>query len=241
MKVVTDLYTKVILTIIALCLLFNIIRDIRVIPDTYAQTNSVSNQAPIIAPVDNKLRTNSDGSINVRLVAADVMEVKPAYGATFSVEPKSGNTRFSVEPYSSSTKFTVEPSSYSSNYFKVEPANNAVFGVKPANSNASFKVEPSSGAVFTVREQAISSLIDEEKFPTMHVYPNPARTELYIEYEYQPSDSKFITVYNINGVLVDKKPIDTGTEKQILDVRNYSPGTYIYTLGKKAGKFIVQH
>lgn len=238
MKVNTDLYTKVVLTVIALCLLFDFLKDMRIIPDIHAQTPSVINTAPVIAPVESKLRTNEDGSINVRLVAADVMEIKPAYGATFRIEPSS-----------SSTKFAVEPAPYTSNSFKVEPTSSAVFAVKSASNssfkvepawNKSFEVKPASGAIFTVKEQTTSSVVEEEYFPTLNVYPNPAQSELYIEYDYLPDNAKHLLVYNLNGELMEKILVDSGANKHVLNVSNYNEGIYLYVLGKLSGKFMVK-
>ncbi len=63
----TDRYTKFIFTIIAICLVIIVIRDLEIIPKAHANTIPVSNYGVI--PV------NTDGSITVRLSNADEIDV----------------------------------------------------------------------------------------------------------------------------------------------------------------------
>lgn len=68
----TDRYTKIVLTIIAACLVINILEKIDIMPKAYA--NSTDNTVPTgsnyaVVPV------NEDGSINVTLKAAAPMDV----------------------------------------------------------------------------------------------------------------------------------------------------------------------
>ncbi|GAA4277098.1 hypothetical protein [Aquimarina mytili] len=63
----TDKYTKFIFTIIAICLVIIVIRDLEIIPKAHANTTSAINYG--IIPV------NSDGSITVRLSNTDEIDV----------------------------------------------------------------------------------------------------------------------------------------------------------------------
>lgn len=63
----TDHYTKFIFTIIAICLVIIVIRDIELIPKVHANNIPVNNYSLI--PV------NSDGSINVRVSNMDEIDV----------------------------------------------------------------------------------------------------------------------------------------------------------------------
>ncbi|GAA4274086.1 hypothetical protein U6A24_00895 [Aquimarina gracilis] len=63
----TDQYTKFIFTIIAICLVIIVIKDIELIPKAHANNIPVNNYG--IVPV------NSDGSINVRLISTDEISV----------------------------------------------------------------------------------------------------------------------------------------------------------------------
>ncbi len=69
----TDRYTKVVLTVIAICLVVNILEKIDIIPKAYAN-GSDNDMSPInsnyaIVPV------NEDGSINVTVKATAPMDV----------------------------------------------------------------------------------------------------------------------------------------------------------------------
>ncbi len=63
----TDSYTKFILSIIAICLIIIVIRDMDIIPKAYANNTTESNYG--ILPI------NNDGSITVRLSNTDEIDV----------------------------------------------------------------------------------------------------------------------------------------------------------------------
>ncbi|MEW7290859.1 hypothetical protein [Aquimarina sp. 2304DJ70-9] len=63
----TDKYTQFIFTVIAVCLVIIVIRDIEVIPKAHANNTSETNYG--IVPI------NNDGSITVRLSSADEIDV----------------------------------------------------------------------------------------------------------------------------------------------------------------------
>ncbi|AXT61021.1 hypothetical protein D1816_11910 [Aquimarina sp. AD10] len=63
----SDSYTKLILTVIALCLVIIVVRDIDIIPKAHA--NEVSNTKYGALPI------NEDGSITVRLSNSDQIDV----------------------------------------------------------------------------------------------------------------------------------------------------------------------
>ncbi len=63
----TDSYTKFIFTIIAICLVIIVIRDLEIIPKAHANTTATSNYGLI--PV------NDDGSITVRIGNTDEIDV----------------------------------------------------------------------------------------------------------------------------------------------------------------------
>ena len=70
----TDLYTKAVLTIIALCLAINILKDFDFIPKTYANDmktteNHLPNTNYAVVPV------NKDGTIDVNIKSSSTMDV----------------------------------------------------------------------------------------------------------------------------------------------------------------------
>ncbi len=219
MKVKVDLYTKVVLTVIALCLVFNVLKEVNVIPNIYAQegSNTTNNIAPITAPsVQSTLRTNDDGSINVRMVSADVIEVKPASNATFQVKPSSSST------------------------FEVKPSSNASFKVEPTSYKSAFKIEPANNAVFTVKQQTASIASEQARNSTLRVYPNPAKDNINIEYDNTSGAPDYLTIFDINGKVINNIPLEASSNILTLNISGYSPGVYIYRLNDESGKFIVR-
>jgi len=66
----TDSFTKTVLTVIAICLLVLVVKDLQIIPQAHANpiTTKVTNEAALnyaLIPV------NEDGSINVRLTSTE--------------------------------------------------------------------------------------------------------------------------------------------------------------------------
>lgn len=263
----TDLYTKIILTIIAVCLLFNVFSKLDIIPAVYAQSSNTN--TPELN--NSQLKTNLDGSINVRLSAAEIIEVRPASGSTFKVEPSSSSTRFSIEPYSSSTKFQIEPYS-SSTKFTVEPASSATFEVKPYY-NSTFKVEPYSSStkfsiepvssstkfsveptyssefkvkpasnytIFNVKQEGSSIATENIDEAALRIYPVPAKNELNIEYDLSSGVAQYLTICDVNGRMMSRIILTPDRNKTTLDVSKYPAGTYIYSCNAESGKFIVK-
>lgn len=63
----TDTYTKIILTVIAFCLVVIVVRQVNIVPEAQANQPAYTNYG--LVPL------NEDGSITVKLSPADVMDV----------------------------------------------------------------------------------------------------------------------------------------------------------------------
>jgi hypothetical protein len=66
----------------------------------------------------------------------------------------------------------------------------------------------------------------------INVYPNPTNGAIYVEYAFLTFDaSKFIEIYGINGVLIDR--IDLKQSAGLFSYnKSLSPGNYIIKVGK---------
>ncbi len=71
----TDMYTKFIFTLIAICLVIIVVRDLEIIPKAHANSSTGTTYGSI--PI------NSDGSINVRLSNTDEIDVNIKNIATY--------------------------------------------------------------------------------------------------------------------------------------------------------------
>ncbi|MFR9166704.1 MAG: T9SS type A sorting domain-containing protein [Dysgonomonas sp.] len=231
-----NLYTQVLLTVIAFCMIFNVLKDINIIPDIKANDNPNANLMTVQSA--NNIKTNSDGSINVKLASADVIEVKPSYGSVFKVEPNSSSTEFKVTTgYSSSLK--VEPKdSYTE--FNVTTRSSSSVKTEPYSYNTVYTVKPASNAVFTVKNQDnTNSLISQEyKNTPISVYPNPATD--YITFNYNTENDEYLTIFSIDGKMMDRVKLSASENNFSLNVTKYPQGNYIYAMNQSSGKFIVK-
>ena len=67
----TDMYTKAVLTIIALCLSVIVIKDLEIIPKAHAADNAITSVPINYAAIP----INEDGSINVRFANTETLDV----------------------------------------------------------------------------------------------------------------------------------------------------------------------
>ncbi|MBX7204375.1 MAG: hypothetical protein K1X81_03020 [Bacteroidia bacterium] len=102
----TDTYTKIVLTVIAICLTLNLFKEVDLFPRAFAGTNATHLTQTVAVPV------NADGSINVKLakqdlpIEVDIVKVNGnrifTYGgecpyATNVVRPnKAGKTNYTI-------------------------------------------------------------------------------------------------------------------------------------------------
>lgn len=73
----TDLYTKTILTIIAVCLTLNVVKDFDIIPSAYASNGSP--EATLLAPISETIDVrivdiNTSDELNVNLKSVDTYD-----------------------------------------------------------------------------------------------------------------------------------------------------------------------
>ena len=74
----TDLYTKTILTIIAICLTLNIVKDFEIIPSMYA-ANNPETASPTLAPISETIDVrivdiNTYDELNVNIKSVDTYD-----------------------------------------------------------------------------------------------------------------------------------------------------------------------
>jgi hypothetical protein len=65
----TDRYTKIVLTVIAFCLVVNTFEKLDILPKAYANTPSSTPSLPLSEPRYGLVPLNADGSINVKTVS----------------------------------------------------------------------------------------------------------------------------------------------------------------------------
>ncbi|MDR2914304.1 MAG: T9SS type A sorting domain-containing protein [Tannerella sp.] len=242
----TDLYTKIVLTVIALCLTFNILKDLQIIPGVHADSSKTVMPVNSLSAI-NLLKANEDGSLNVRLTSSEVVKVEPTSSAEFKVKPASGSS-FKVEPASGS-EFKVKPAS--GNAFKVEPDSYARFKVETPpysdfkvvvenSRSAPLYVAPASNAVFNVKQtNSTSNAIYDPAPVSTYAYPNPAREKINITYNATYS-GEYMTICSMEGKVMDHIPLDYSQNEVEINLSKYTSGIYIYNFNGNAGKFIVK-
>ena len=78
---------------------------------------------------------------------------------------------------------------------------------------------------------------ENTSFTTTPAYPNPATD--YIMIPVDMSLNAYLSIYNIDGKLVDNIVVPAGTKEYRLNLQSYAPGNYIYRLNGSAVKFTV--
>lgn len=71
-------------------------------------------------------------------------------------------------------------------------------------------------------------------------YPNPARSNITLPYELAEGETATMSIYNLNGQLIERFEIGSHFNQVQLNVNSYSPGIYLYEYKGKSNKFIVQ-
>ncbi len=114
------------------------------------------------------------------------------------------------------------------------------FTLTPASS-----IETAGGYTFSGRHGMVYKIHpnnlgidDNTTYTTAPCYPNPASDYLMI-----PSNlplNAYLTIYAIDGKVVENLIIPGGTKEYRLDLQGYAPGTYIYRLNGEAVKFTVR-
>ncbi len=77
------------------------------------------------------------------------------------------------------------------------------------------------------------------KYSNVNIYPNPAKSEVYIEFDNELVNSGILEVFNLNGEKLFEVTVDPMQNNIKLDIKNLSKGTYYLNLDNKAfGSFI---
>lgn len=71
-------------------------------------------------------------------------------------------------------------------------------------------------------------------------YPNPATSFINLPYELNEGETSTMNIYDINGRLIEQRPIGYHFGNIELNVSCYKAGTYIYEYNGKSNRFIVQ-
>ncbi len=89
-------------------------------------------------------------------------------------------------------------------------------------------------------DDSIGVSITEVEAPTMlPAYPNPATGEVHLPYQMEQSVAE-LSIYNIEGRLVEKRTVYGNSAEAVIDITNYPKGVYVYRLGGVARKFVVK-
>jgi len=71
-------------------------------------------------------------------------------------------------------------------------------------------------------------------------YPNPANTVITLPYKLEQGEMSVMSIYSINGQLIETKQIDYVFDKILLNVSGYAKGMYIYEVNGVSSRFVVK-
>lgn len=86
----------------------------------------------------------------------------------------------------------------------------------------------------------VTNVNQNKKEVSMSAYPNPATSFINLPYELNEGETSTMNIYDINGRLIEQKPIGYHFNKVVLETSDYKAGTYIYEYNGKSNRFIVQ-
>lgn len=79
----------------------------------------------------------------------------------------------------------------------------------------------------------------ESSEDNMTPYPNPSQDIIHLTYN-NTGKATSLRIYDVNGKLMEKSPVDSNTSEYVLDVSGYPKGVYFYEIEGKAKSFIVK-
>lgn len=82
------------------------------------------------------------------------------------------------------------------------------------------------------------AIFENPELPLFHIYPNPAKDQLYIEFVDPNAVAPSVKIYNSLGTIVFQENIHSKSET--IDISNLSAGFYYVTIDKYCQKFIKQ-
>lgn len=71
-------------------------------------------------------------------------------------------------------------------------------------------------------------------------FPNPARSNITLPYELEDGETATMSIYNLNGQLIERFEIGSHFNQVQLNVNSYSSGIYLYEYKGRSNKFIVR-
>ena len=86
----------------------------------------------------------------------------------------------------------------------------------------------------------VTNVNQNKKEVSMSAYPNPAISFINLPYELNEGETSTMNIYDINGRLIEQKPIGYHFNNIVLETSDYKAGTYIYEYNGKSNRFIVQ-
>lgn len=75
---------------------------------------------------------------------------------------------------------------------------------------------------------------------SLYPYPNPSNTTITLPYRLNNGEKSVIHIYSITGDLIQSIPVDSNSDKVVLDVSGFPRGTYIYEIKGLGTRFIVK-
>jgi hypothetical protein len=78
----------------------------------------------------------------------------------------------------------------------------------------------------------------ENTVSLLAAYPNPATAKVVLPYSTNMAAD--MTIYSIDGKLIDRRSLKAGNGEVVLNVSNLPAGIYVYRVGGATGKFLVQ-
>lgn len=185
---------------------------------------------------------NSDGVFGL-MVKREILSIPDPATCTFCINRNCLDGDLSLLPYNIEPRDTlfspmVDPNGFEITYSPSGDESDAeilftLFNESDTTDRFVFKVIFSRNPYSVVTESKVKASV-------LKAYPNPATENVTIQYE--TVDTKcspaYLIIKNIMGSVVERIPLSENNGKLVLDISNYSPGLYFYSI-ESNGKLIL--
>ncbi|MFZ6053364.1 T9SS type A sorting domain-containing protein [Halocola ammonii] len=79
---------------------------------------------------------------------------------------------------------------------------------------------------------------EDEILDQVKLYPNPSDSQITIDYDLEGNESGTIKVFSMKGQLVEEKQLGSFFNKVMLDISDYSAGSYIVKIQTASGEIL---
>lgn len=194
----------------------------------YADTDTIG--LPVEEDVFFRIHTNNASAVNCVL---EVVDIDIPTGTSFEICIEDGACITDIDEIMQvGDEFPVTDSvNIHFTYMTYGITGDAFIKLKVSNRG-----DASDNALISYDTEKYVAINDYAQQLSVEIYPNPVAEILNINFSEINQD--FISIYDVNGKLIEKINIKTNSQSINLNVSNYEQGIYFVKIGNQSKKFV---